>query len=198
MDPMIEASHLDHDIVAAYLDGELGDEERISVESHLAECDVCCQEVVALDETLRTTPRARSIRRYATPALAAAAVLAAVLVARPWAERPPTPGVSDVIERAAPDVASTRMEAVSPGQGAVVEPDNIGLQWRSAGEGARYQITVATTEGDSVWVAMGTDTVATVPAEALVRGIEYLWYVDALLPDGRTASTGVNHFQTGP
>lgn len=196
---MIETDHLEPDVIAAYLDGDLPDGERESVEAHLSGCDECCMEVAAIDDTLRSMPRARAFRRYSMPAVAAAAILAAVLIGRPWSEGPTTPGVApDVIERAAPDIVSTRIEAVSPHQGAVVEPGGMALQWRSAGQGARYQVTITTAEGDSVWVAMVTDTVATLPAEALELDREYLWYVDALMSNGRTASTGVSYFRTGP
>lgn len=196
---MIDTEHLDPDVVAAYLDGYLPDSERESVEAHLAECDECCEEVTAIDDTLRSKPGAGSLRRYAMPAVAAAAILVAALVARPWQAGLPTPGVEPgIIERTAPDLVMTRIEALSPDQGAVVDPGGIRLEWRSAGEGTRYQVTVTTTEGDSVWVSIVTDTVAPLPTGVIEPDWEYLWYVDALLPDGGTASTGVSHFRAGP
>jgi anti-sigma factor RsiW len=189
-------SHLDADLVAAYLDGGLPENERELLEAHLYECDGCCEELAFLDDTLRTTPKAHSLRRRLAPLAAAAAILAAVLVARPWLESPETPaGVPDVIERA-PDLESTRLEALSPDPGAVVEPASATLEWRSGGDGARYQITVTTLEGDSVWVATTADTIAPLPPGSLQPEHEYLWYVDAILRDGRTASTGVSHFRT--
>lgn len=191
-------SHLDADLVAAYLDGGLPDSERESLEAHLYECDECCEEVAVLDGTVRTTPRSPFLRRYLAPVAAAAAILAAVLVARPWLESPGTPGVvPEVLERA-PDMESTRIEALSPDPGAVVELGSAMLGWRSGGDGARYQITVTTVEGDSIWVATTADTMAALPAGTLEPDGEYLWYVDAILPDGRTASTGVSHFRTEP
>jgi anti-sigma factor RsiW len=191
-------SHLDADVVAAYLDGGLPENERESLEAHLYECEGCCEELAVLDDTLRTTPKAHSLRRRLAPLAAAAAILAAVLVARPWLESPEIPaGVPDVIERA-PDVESPRFEALSPDPGAVVEPGSAILEWRSAGDGARYQITVTTLEGDSVWVATTPDTIAVLPAGGLEHEHEYLWYIDAILRDGRTAGTGVSHFRMAP
>lgn len=196
---MPETVHLDPDLVAAYLDGDLADEHRVSVESHLADCIECCREVAALDDTLRTMPRAGSLRRYAMPAAAVAAILAVVLIARPWLEEPTTPGVEPLsIERAAPDIASPHIEAVSPAHGGLVDRDSVVLAWRSAGGGARYQVTITTAAGDSVWATMIADTEAAIPADALDPHREYLWYVDALLPDGRTSSTGISHFRTAP
>jgi hypothetical protein len=194
---MIDTEHLDADLVAAYLDGDLPDGERESVQAHLSECDECCDELTAIDDTLRSTRGGRSLRRYAVPAVAAAAVLVAVFVARPWLEEPSTQGLEPgVIERTSPDIVSTRIESLSPVQGAVVDLEDLRLQWRSAGEGARYQITVTTTQGDSVWVSVVPDTVAPVPIGLVEPDREYLWYVDALLPNGGTASTGISHFRT--
>ena len=196
---MIETEHLNPDLVAAYLEGCLPDGERESVEAHLSECDECCDELRAIDDTLRSTWSAGSLRRFAVPAVAAAAVLVAVLVARPWSERLPMSGAEPgVAERTGPDIVSTRIESLSPVQGTVVDPGDIRLRWRSAGEGARYQINVTTTQGDSVWVSMVTDTSARVPSGVVGPNQEYLWYVDALLPNGRTASTGISHFRTEP
>jgi hypothetical protein len=78
-----------------------------------------------------------------------------------------------------------------------VEARDVILRWAPIEPDARYLLTVTTAEGDSVWELMTADTSAAVPI-ALEPGGEYLWYVDALLPDGSSASSGVHHFRVTP
>lgn len=71
--------------------------------------------------------------------------------------------------------------------------------WRSAGPAATYRLTLTDPSGAPVWTSSAPDT-AVVLAETvkLEGGRAYFWYVDALLPDGRSATTGVQQFRTSP
>lgn len=196
---VMDTEHLDAGLVAAYLDRAVDETQREQIETHLAHCARCREELANLDETLWTLPSGKAWH-WLGPMVAAAAVLTGLLVLQPWSEAPVAPGEPEqVIERAAPDVPTTAIQTLAPTANATVEPGGIELRWGSLGPGARYQVTLTTAAGDSVWGHLTSDTTAMVPPETrLDSGQEYLWYVDGLLPDGRTASTGIARFRTAP
>jgi hypothetical protein len=196
--PMTRSAHLDAGMMAAYLERTCDDMERSRIEAHLAECTDCCEELVAVDETLRTLPGKRR-SRVAIPivGLAAAAALVGLLVFRPSEEGPGrSSGEPPILQRSQPEARPT-IAIRAPETGAVVEARDVSLRWAPIEPDARYLLTVTTAEGDSVWELMTADTSAAVPI-ALEPGGEYLWYVDALLPDGSSASSGVHHFRVTP
>jgi hypothetical protein len=135
--------------------------------------------------------------RYAAGA-AAAAIVAALLVARPW-EDVVSPLIEPVpVERAAPTVSA--FPVLTPEDGASLSEGDITFSWRSVNEEmAFYQLVVTTEGGDSVWTATTRDTVQILPREAnLQPGRTYVWYVDVLRSDGRSLSTGIHHFRLEP
>jgi len=67
--------------------------------------------------------------------------------------------------------------------------------WHSAGQNVQYRLTVTNQRGDIVWSFGTADTAAVLPASMRVQsGNPYFWYVDALLPDGRSATSRVQRF----
>jgi hypothetical protein len=180
--------HLADGVIAAYVDRRLGSEERGAVASHLAECDACRAEVV---EVARLVRGRRQPWILATAGLGvAAAVLVITLV--PRGGQPP----DGPVLRNGPDGAAT-IVAISPADSLPLLPDSVRFVWRAAGMGASYRVTVMDVRGDVVWAGNTADTAVTGDAR-FARGTAYFWYVDALLPDGRTATTGVRTFRTGP
>ena len=182
--------------LAAYLDGGLSGAERVELEEHLSVCSACCHELIEV-QRLRRQPVHRRPAWLAGTA-AAAAVVVALLVGQPWAVlQEPGAGESASIERSS-TVERPSVEAVTPTEGAVVSRAAIALVWRPAGSGSPlYEVSVTTVAGDSVWATSTRDTVQVLPADLLEPDQTYLWYVDALLRDGRPATTGVRHFRTG-
>jgi anti-sigma factor RsiW len=110
----VTSHHVAPEDLSAYVDGELGHDERLAVESHLASCRACRDELAALSwtvEFVRGMPRSQvppgvsfhvpvgepsaldeasgrsglSILAWGSMAVAAAAVVLAVLQARPFA-----------------------------------------------------------------------------------------------------------------
>jgi hypothetical protein len=89
------------------------------------------------------------------------------------------------------------LAAVSPPNDAAVAPDAVTFVWHAAGPDAHYRLTLTEPNGRTAWTAETSDTMLRVPPGiALARDRTYYWYVDALLPDGRSATTGVRRLRT--
>ena len=192
---MTPSDHLDPGLMAAYLENACEGEERPRVEAHLAECTECCQELVDLDQTIRTMP-SRPRGRVAIPlaALGVAAALVGLFVLRPSEDPRVLPdGSPPIVQRSQPE-ERTSIAILEPESGAAVQAGEVVLRWAPVEPEARYLVNVTTSDGDSVWALMTPDSAAAIPV-ALDPGGEYLWYVDALLPGGGTATSGIQHFQ---
>ena len=192
--PMTHADHLDPRLIAAYLENVCEGEERSRVEAHLAECTECCEELVALDETIRTLPARRRGRVFLPLfALGAAAALVGLIVFRTTDRTEAPSGGSPIVQRSQPEERSS-IAILEPESGAVVEAGEVVLRWAPIEPDARYLVTVTTSAGDSILALMTPDSAAAIPV-TLDPGGEYLWYVDALLPGGGTATSGIHHFR---
>ena len=191
---MTPSDHLDSGLMACYLENACEGEERDRIEAHLAECTECCQELVDLDQTIRTMP-ARTRGRVAIPlvVLGAAAALAGLYVLRSDDTGRVLPEGPPIVQRSQPEDRTT-IGIIGPESGAVVEAGEVVLRWEPLEPDARYLVTVTTADGDSVWALMTPDSAAAIPV-ALEPGGEYLWYVDALLPGGEAAASEIHHFQ---
>lgn len=192
-------THLSPEALAGYLDNDLPGEERTQVELHLASCAECREE---LAEVRRLRPRhGRQWALLLVPAAAAAALLAIVLPRQTSAPRvvidsAEVPVASDI--RAGP-AANAPLEIVSPLPSTEIAPGPGVFSWRSAGPSASYTFTLQEANGRVVWNSTVPDTVAILPdSVALGAGRTWFWSVDALLPDGRSRSTGVKRLRTRP
>lgn len=189
MDPQAETmTHLSPEGLAGYFDGALPPEEQQRAELHLASCGQCREELAEI----RRIRLAWHRRRWAPaliPAAAAAIVLLAVVLPRDV-------GPSSEIRTGRDE---ERLAAVSPAPSAQVDPGIVRFIWRSAGPGSSYTLTLQEADGHVVWSAAVTDTTATLPDSLpLASGRTWFWFVDALLPDGRSLSTGVQRLSTRP
>src|SRR5688572_22565271 len=72
--------HLDSNQIAAYVDGGVHGEERMSIEAHLAGCAECRAEVADVSRIVRTAPAARRFPSRIWIPVAAAAVFAVLWV----------------------------------------------------------------------------------------------------------------------
>lgn len=192
-------AHPQNEDVAAYVEGGLSPEERTVLEAHLAECPECRRVATEAALLLREEARRRKwIVAAPAAALGAAAALALFVI---------LPAGDDGV----PTTATTRAgreggrEAL-PAIGIVlpdarpIHPDSVRFAWKSAAPGAFYRLAVTDSAGGAVWETTTSDTAADPPPEVDLEGDHgYFWYVDALLPDGSEASTGVQEFRTrGP
>lgn len=184
--------HLENGLVAAYLDGRLGPEERAKVEGHLADCPTCRREIVAVARLRRSATR-RPRWMIAVPAVAAAAVV--LFLSWPGA-REESVGRGPVV-RGGGEEGVAAVAALAPAAGAVVPREALTFTWRPAGPETHYRLTVTDDQGNVVWTAATDDTTLTA-RPLLVAARVYYWYVDALLPDGRSATSGAQELRTAP
>jgi hypothetical protein len=176
--------------LAAYLDRRLAGRDQERIESHLAGCAECRNELLETKQLLRRSRRPRTIAIGSF--LAAAAAL--ILVVRP-AMTPRSPAEAAAPMRAGQDAAM--MVAYGPiGESSSVSP---AFSWGANQRASTYRLTVTTGEGTTVWSVSTADTVVTLSDSVRLRqGERYLWVVDALLDDGTTRSTGFREFRVAP
>jgi len=191
--PGKERGHLSDEEMARYLDRSLSAAERGEVDGHLASCAECRAEVRAAAQIVRDLgQRSLWIRGSA---LAAAAAAVALIVTNPFAQdetRDPTLRGPDTPL----DVGDRQVTAVTPEDGASVQRSELTFVWRPLEADARYRFTLTNVLGEDIWSVDTVDTSLMVPADIeLQQGENYLWYVDALLLDGRSVTTGTRRFE---
>lgn len=186
-------AHLTGAQIGEFLEHALPDEERRMVSAHLAECDECRSQVVEVGRVVRTESTRPSRRTWAV-ALGAAAVLALLLV-QPWEQEP---GSTEVFREDVATAARASIEVVGPVADARVG-EGPRFVWRSADSEAVYRFTLASETGEILHSTTTSDTLLGLPNEiTFAPGQEYYWVVDALLPDGSTATTGAHPFRSQP
>jgi hypothetical protein len=83
---------------------------------------------------------------------------------------------------------------IAPSDGASLAPGGR-LVWRSVGRDATYSLTIADESAQPLFSATVQDTSAAFPSSIpAVSGKKFFWYVDAIGPDGLTASSGLKSF----
>lgn len=193
--PMIPARHLSDVELAAFMDGTLAGDERAGAASHLAVCSVCRGELVATSGLVERLPAGgpRSPRRlwaYGGVAAAAAILAISILPRTEYLDR----ASADLERRPAERVA--RIAAVAPAEGVEVEPRALTFSWQGE-SGASYRITVTDASGRTVWSVTTTETAAAMPGDVTLAPAErFYWYVDGLLADGTSLSSGQRSFTT--
>jgi hypothetical protein len=99
-----------------------------------------------------------------------------------------------VVLEAVPEVL-----AVAPAPGAALGPERIEFVWEAVESNATYRFTLTDEGGDPLWTAETTETAVTLPGEvSLEPGGRFFWFVDALLADGGSATTGIQNFTVRP
>ena len=192
---MSTGPHLGSEEVAAYLDNTLSDAECARVKAHLADCDVCREEVVSVSKLLERAPQSRR-RAITFSTLAAAAAVLAFLLVRPSLDSN-APGRVAVRGGDTPFASegTSGASAIAP-IGRQTGGDSILFVWHQASAGATYRFTLTDERGGKIWVGSTNDTTLAMPKRtALVPNRNYNWYVDVLLPDGSSATNGITSFQ---
>jgi hypothetical protein len=190
------ADHPSSEEIADYLNGRISPDVRSTLESHLADCRSCRQQVVSARRVLTTFSVRRSMA-WAVPA-AAAAVLAWVLLV----PRPQAGDATDDLPRdrgaASGSDAATTLTVIAPPNDGTVEPARVEFIWHAQAGGPLFRFVL--TEGNrELWSATTRDTVLRPPSSvALEPGRAYLWYVDALDAAGRSTTSGTQRFVTLP
>jgi anti-sigma factor RsiW len=193
--------HLTSETLAAHLDRALERDERERVERHLAGCITCRAELREIEAMLRATPgsaiapaRRRSTpRRFALPATVGIAAALLVFVLSP--RRADTPVVRDGAAAPAGETSSPVVTVVPP-RGATVGASALTLGWRSVAADANYHVALVDSVGRALWSTRTGDTTAVVPADVVARTAgRVFWYVDALRPDGHSATSGMTELR---
>lgn len=182
------SAHPSASTLGCYVDGSLTPEERSEVDTHLSRCADCRLVARATVQTLaRRRRRRNTLTGIATAATAAAVVTAlAILPADETDTGLPLTRGPESSER----VAAT-IPVFSPERS--MSPDTrVDFIWASMGTDVRYRLSLSTPAGEEIWGVSSPDTVATLPPDVeLTAGRSYVWFVDALLADGGSATTGL-------
>jgi hypothetical protein len=181
--------------VAAYLSYALPANDRAMLEAHLAVCPQCRREVTSARRLIRSQS-SPTVRRWIVPAAAAAAVIAVVLLSPLRSGR-----LQTISQRAAEDAAVSAtmptIRIVSPASGDTVNRSRVLFAWQSVKAAPLYRLTLTDASGDAVWTKDTSDTTVSLPATvSLGDGKNYFWFVDALVADGTTLTTGSHRFTT--
>lgn len=172
--------------IASFLDRGLSNTERQRVEDHLFDCSECRDNVA---ETQALVEKLRRPKRFASfvgigGLVAVAAVALFVVAPRFKPQNTDNPRVSrDAIESAV-------VAVYEPASNPTALP--VRFAW-AAVPGARiYRITLSSAEGTTIWSASLTDTTVILPDTVkLQNNVDYAWFVDAIMDDGSTRSTGL-------
>ena len=184
-----ESDHPTPDILAAFVDGELSEEDRSELVDHLESCAVC-RSVVSVASDVLAAPADRRSTRWLGRLVAAAAI--ALLIAVPVAQVG-LPDRTRELERSVPGESVQRFEALAPTDGSVVERP-VTFAWREAGPDATYEVTLTDDVGDVVWSTRTSSTEAPLPEDVSLDAGTYFWVVEALLALGREATSGPVRF----
>jgi hypothetical protein len=189
-------THVDGEQIAAYLDRKLTPAERSEIEVHLADCTACRTELLSVTRILQT--RLFKRRLYTFGPIAAAAVLAGLLFFVPDGSRNTTvEGARRAADAGTEGIG--QLEIVGPSEEIAVRRADLSFGWRSVGDAVLYRLAVLDAAGNEVWTGSTTDSTLALPAAVtLDSDVNYFWYVDALLPDGRSATTGMRQFRIAP
>src|SRR5512143_809331 len=179
----LDSGHLDPNDIAAYVDGALDDAGRTRADTHLADCGKCRAELIAVRRMVAHAPRHR--RWFALTTIAAAAAIVLLIV---W----PHGG-----ERGAPGGPVVR-DGDTPSAGVMlIAPDSVtalplSFAWHPVANATTYRVDLTTPTGALIWSGATSDTAMTVPDSlSLAAGAAFYYYVDALLTDGASVSSGV-------
>jgi hypothetical protein len=193
------ASHPDAVTLAAYIDRRLPDEARQKVAEHLIGCTDCRDSVSGVSRLAGVEARRSRTIAVVTAASGLAAVL--VLVALPGGDAEQV-SRGPAIEREAGAGTAATIRVWSPVRalpGSRAPAGSALLAWSPVAPGAQYRITLTDAAGDELWTESTADTTARFPESvAPSADADYFWVVDALLPDGGTATTGTQRLPRAP
>ena len=132
------------------------------------------------------------------PLLLLTGVVVVVFVGRPSVPDP-VDGLESGIVRSAPTVEQRSIAVTVPAPGGTVSRTDSVFAWRPVAANATYRVRILTTAGEEVLRAETVDSTVIVDVGRLTpAGLRYYWVVDAILEDGRTATSGMNEVHVMP
>jgi len=188
-------SHISADDLADLVDGRLPADRQAIVDTHLAVCGRCRAELLsasAIVDSAPTAPNRRSSSRWLVAGAAVAAAAAVVLMALPRTSR--HDALDPTREGEQRGASTTTISTVSPGGAAQISRNAVRFTWHGDGRSS-YRLFLTDSAGTPVFTISTTDTTVVPPDTLrLGAGSRYFWRVDALQPDGSSASTPSNSF----
>jgi anti-sigma factor RsiW len=199
-----DTTHLSAERLASYLDGTLTPAERDAALAHFDDCADCRREmtetrrVIALSSSAASRSQGPIGRRVGVRSLVTAAIAAALVFAVvPTLMRNRSGPVASIRgpDRVPQSEIVPELATVSPAKDGTIAPSTDAFVWRAASGDAEYRLTIMDATGGVVWRKSTSDTSVMLPGDLrLTSGNEYFWSVDALLADGHSTTTHVNHF----
>lgn len=181
-------AHLSPDDMAGMADGRLLAERRVAVETHLAVCRQCRNELASITSLVDSAaPLVRKRSRWPIAGVGLVAAAAALLFVIP---RRQAPRQSDATDLRGSGMAGS-VTVVRP-TSASIDQDSVQFVWRHD-DGSTYRLVVTDSAGAQIFTTSTSDT-AVAPAARFEPGARYFWYVDALRPDGSSVSSPSTSF----
>ncbi len=183
--------HPSAELIASYLSGTLAGRQRAGLESHLAECRGCRQELLSSQRLLRS--HVRTSRQRVISLVGAAAVVAILLARLASVPRVPDESVRGIED--SPTLSSPALRALEPADRSTVPRRHVVFVWSGQAPATIYRLTVTSEAGEAVWLRETSDSSLTLPAGvSLQPGRTYFWYVDALDTAGQSITSGTHRF----
>ena len=184
-----ERDHPSAGVLAAFVDGTLPLAERVTIESHLADCDDCRADVIAAARFAR--PRV-TVRRWNLPAAAAAAVLLAIAIGR---ERAPMATREPVMRE--PVITTTEAPVALAPRGVVRRP--VRLVWTPVAFADSYRVTLFDDAGRAIYETQTRDSSTVVPDSIHLEPRQpYFWKMEAQTGWNRWVASELIEFSVGP
>jgi hypothetical protein len=201
-------NHPSESVLAAYLDGDLAADERVELEAHLEQCDLCRRAlgdtVTVLDghdthtsENLslaaRSRPRRSRVAWLATGAVLAASIAGVAVLRFPNRPARDVESPTRDVRFDASDERIPLLAAIAPASAATDVTAHPTFIWASKGVD-RYNFKVLAEDASTIWSRDVSDTTLLLPANVeLEPGRSYFWRVDAMSA-GIVASTRARRF----
>jgi anti-sigma factor RsiW len=183
------SAHLDPADLAGFVDGLLPAADRARIESHVADCDECRAEIVAVARLVAKPARRRVWYIPAAAVAAAAALMLVMLRPAPDDRRAPVTREPMISATVAPSALAPR--GVTSAAKTLV--------WTSVPHADVYRITLFDDAGRSLWETQTADTVAAIPATIpLLAHASYFWKVEAQTGWNRWVASDLIEFSIGP
>ena len=190
-----QAGHLSPEEVVAWVDRTADRDLNERIESHLADCDACREEVVSVR---RTVSALQTRRRWLMATVLPLAAVLVLIFFSTTGERGVPP--STVLRQG--DVGAegvVPIQVLTPPEGGAVSGDPVTFRWRSPGEDLAYHLTLTDEGGSVVWSETVSDTTVSLPDSLAPLPVgRYYWLVDGLLRGGESASSGLREFRVPP
>jgi hypothetical protein len=186
----VRTEHLSAEEVAAYRDGGLAVSDRAWADRHLAHCLSCRNEMIEVERYLT----ARRRRGQAWGATVAGGLVAAALIGLVLLRGIDSEPEFDRLREGEEGLATIeRITPVGP-VGAAELP--VRFTWTSETPDAFYRFALLAEDGAELYSTGIRDTSVTLPDSiTLFPQSTYHWYVDAVLPNGRSITTGLQSFE---